>query len=133
MVVKKYFYNILHDPFHNKFRLPNWVPTLQQPTIPCNHDPPTYPEIATVIRKCKLRAYPCPLDQISIIVFKKCPMLRTILHQLIVECWRGQISDHYDLHFENAEIMHAGFFKCRVEDTDGVEKWTTMHKLIVVC
>ncbi|ESO00288.1 hypothetical protein HELRODRAFT_176152 [Helobdella robusta] len=56
---KKYFYNILHDPFHNKFHLPNWVPTLQQPTIPCNIDPPTYHEIATVIRKCKLRASPC--------------------------------------------------------------------------
>ncbi|ESN97569.1 hypothetical protein HELRODRAFT_178003 [Helobdella robusta] len=84
---KKYFYNILHDPFHNKFRLSNWVPTLQQPTISCNIDPPKYHEIATVIRKCKLRASPCPLDQISIIVFKKCPMLRTFLHQLIVECW----------------------------------------------
>ncbi|ESN90192.1 hypothetical protein HELRODRAFT_182683 [Helobdella robusta] len=86
---KKYFYNILHDPFHNKFRLPNWVPTLQRPTIPCNIDPPTYHKIATVIRKCKLRPSPCPFHHISIIVFKKCPMLRTILHQLIVECWRS--------------------------------------------
>ncbi|ESN91408.1 hypothetical protein HELRODRAFT_165440 [Helobdella robusta] len=86
---KKYFYNILHDPFHNKFRLPNWVPTLQQPTIPCNINPPTYHEIATVIRKCKHRTSPCLLDQISIIVFKKCPMLRTIPHQLIVKCWKS--------------------------------------------
>ncbi|ESN94310.1 hypothetical protein HELRODRAFT_164126 [Helobdella robusta] len=58
---KKYFYNILHDPFHNKFLFPNWVPTLQQPTIPCNIDPPTYHKKATVIRKCKLRAFPVRL------------------------------------------------------------------------
>ncbi|ESN92864.1 hypothetical protein HELRODRAFT_164997 [Helobdella robusta] len=89
---KKYFYNILHDQFHNKFCLPKWVPTLQQPTIPCNIDPPTYHhEIATAIRKCKLRASPCPLDQISIIVFKKCPMLPTIFHQLIIKCWREKL------------------------------------------
>ncbi|ESO04097.1 hypothetical protein HELRODRAFT_173175 [Helobdella robusta] len=102
---KKYFYNILHDPFHNKFRLSNWVPTLQQPTIPCNIDPPTYHEMATVIRKCKLRASPCPLDQISIIVFKKCPMLRTILHQLIVECWSLQslIYDYFTSNYGTLE------------------------------
>lgn len=35
----------------------------------------------------KSSASPCPLDQISIIAFKKCPYLRTHLWRIITNCW----------------------------------------------
>ncbi|ESO07864.1 hypothetical protein HELRODRAFT_169559 [Helobdella robusta] len=82
---KEFFHNILNDPCRNKYCLPNWIQTLPNPSIACNINPPTYNEIFSIIRKCKSRASPCPLDQMSIIILKKCPILRTILHQLLVE------------------------------------------------
>ena len=39
------------------------------------------------IRKARAKGSPCPLDMISVIVLKRCPILRTILHKLIVACW----------------------------------------------
>ena len=30
---------------------------------------------------------PCPIDQISIIPFKRCPILRTQLWRIISKCW----------------------------------------------
>jgi len=59
------------------FHLPNWIPTLNDPVIPFDLDPPTYEQITHVIRKMKASGSPCPLDQISIICFKRCPYLRT--------------------------------------------------------
>jgi len=35
----------------------------------------------------KSRSSPCPLDGISIIIFKKCPILRTHLAKLISARW----------------------------------------------
>ena len=32
---------------------------------------------------------PCPYDQVSIIVLKKCPILRTALHRIIKYCWKN--------------------------------------------
>ena len=56
-------------------------------SVPFATHPPTYQEVNKAIQKAKNRSSPCPLDQVSIIVFKKCPILRTYLTKLLAECW----------------------------------------------
>ena len=69
------------------FPLPSWIPPLRNPEIPFNLDPPTYQQVTSVIRKMKASGSPCPLDQLSIICFKRCPFLRTHLTELIRAVW----------------------------------------------
>ena len=69
------------------FNLPSWIPTLSDPVIPFNLEPPTYQQISNVIRKMKASGSPCPLDQLSIICFKRCPFLRTYLSEIIRTAW----------------------------------------------
>ncbi|ESO00497.1 hypothetical protein HELRODRAFT_175935 [Helobdella robusta] len=89
---EKFFKNILNNQLTKKFRLPNWIYTPPDPSFPCSVDPPTYNDILSIIRKCKSRASLCPLDLISIIIFKKCPIIRTILHQLLEDAiWERTI------------------------------------------
>ena len=38
----------------------------------------------------KLSASPCPLDQLSIICFKRCPYLRSYVTNIIHETWKSQ-------------------------------------------
>ncbi|CAB3992804.1 Hypothetical predicted protein, partial [Paramuricea clavata] len=64
-----------------------WIPKLSDPEVQFNLDPPTYQQITNVIRKMKSSGSPCPLDQLSIICFKRCPYLRTYLSKLIQEIW----------------------------------------------
>ncbi|ESO02825.1 hypothetical protein HELRODRAFT_174249 [Helobdella robusta] len=82
---KNYFSSALSDDNSKKYQLPNWVPSTSKPTTPCNTSPPSYHEISSIVYKCKAKSSPCPLDQISIIPFKRCPILRTILQQLIAQ------------------------------------------------
>ena len=69
------------------FNIPSWIPNLSDPEVQFNLDPPTYQQITNVIRKMKSSGSPCPLDQLSIICFKRCPYLRTYLSELIQEIW----------------------------------------------
>ena len=69
------------------FRIPSWIPTLSRPQIQYDLDPPTYQQITTIIRKMKASGSPCPLDQLSIISFKRCPYLRTYVTELIRAVW----------------------------------------------
>ena len=69
------------------FNLPSWIPTLSDPVIPFNLEPQTYQQISNVIRKMKAPGSPCPLDQLSIICFKQCPILRTYLSEIIRTAW----------------------------------------------
>ena len=69
------------------FNLPSWIPTLSDPVIPFNLEPPTYQQISNVIRKMKASGSPCPLDPLSIICFKQCPFLRTYLSQIVRTAW----------------------------------------------
>ena len=61
------------------------------PKTPFNLDPPTYQEITKVIRKMKPSGSPCPLDQISIICFKRCPYLRSYLIDIIHAAWSSRV------------------------------------------
>ena len=69
------------------FPFPSWIPQLLNPKMPFNLDPPTYQQVTSVIRKMKASGSPCPLDQLSIICFKRCPFLRTHLTELIRAVW----------------------------------------------
>ena len=84
----EYFKNIFKEK--NKSRLfnwPSWLRSLPPASEEFNMECPTYREISKIIRKMKSRGSACPFDQISIIAFKRCPILRTRLWRIICQCW----------------------------------------------
>ena len=88
-----YFTKTLAAISPNKtFCIPSWIPKFSSPQTPFNLDPPTYQEITNIIRKMKPSGSPCPLDQISVICFKRCPYLRSYLTEIIRAAWsRGVV------------------------------------------
>ena len=85
-----YFRSILLQPFAAKlFTIPHWIPSLPPPTHQYDDVSPSYQEVVRAINKTKSRSCPCPLDQISVIMLKRCPQLRSALHKLIVACWQS--------------------------------------------
>ena len=93
----KYFKTVLTKVNPNKiFQIPSWIPMLHDPIIEFDLEPPTYRQITNIIRKMKTSGSPCPLDQISIISFKRCPYLRTYLTELIQAVWlSGSVPDEW--------------------------------------
>ena len=57
--------------------------------------PPTYQEVTNVIRKMKPSGAPCPLDQMSIICFKRCPYLRSYLTEIIHAAWSSGVPSEW--------------------------------------
>ena len=57
--------------------------TFKDPTINFDLELPTYTEITKIISKMKSSVSPCPLDQVSVIAFKKWPILRSHLTKII--------------------------------------------------
>ena len=85
-----YFSKTLAKVNPNKlFVIPSWKPKLSDPVFKFDLDRPTYQQITNIIRKMKSSGSPCPLDQLSIICFKRCPYLRSYLADLIHETWRS--------------------------------------------
>lgn len=83
-----YFKKTLASINPNKlFHIPSWIPKLSEPEEPFDLEPPTYKQVTNVIRKMKASGCPCPLYQISIICFKRCPYLHTYLHEIISTVW----------------------------------------------
>ena len=62
----------------------------KDPAINFNLEPPTYAEITKIISKMKSSASPCPLDQVGVIAFKKCPILRSHLTKIIQLAWKAK-------------------------------------------
>ena len=69
------------------FHIPSWIPRLSDPQVEFDLDPPSYQQVTAVISKMKASGSPFPLDQISVICFKRCPYLRTYLTELIRAVW----------------------------------------------
>ena len=67
------------------FKIPSWIPQFSEPTVPFNQLAPSYGKISKIINRMKSSGCPCPIDQISIITFKRCPYLRTYITLLISE------------------------------------------------
>ena len=70
-----------------EFQIPSWIPTFREPPCRLDLNPPSYAEICKVIKRMKSKGSPCPLDQISIICFKKCPYLRTYITAICAKVW----------------------------------------------
>jgi len=84
----RYFHDTLSQTEANrKFVTPEWVTKLSPPltnfTIQC----PTYRDVAKAVNRCKPGASGCPIDQLSVLILKNCPIIRTILTHIIAECW----------------------------------------------
>ena len=85
---KSYFLGILSAKAPNyKFPIPSWIPSFGNPVHAFDSEPPSYQKITSIIRRMKSSSSPCPLDQISIICFKRCPYLRSFLTELIRITW----------------------------------------------
>lgn len=83
-----YFVSTLSQPDKLKsFMIPQWVPTLQPPSCVHEISAPTYKAVVRAINKARAGSSACPLDQLSILILKHCPILRTLLHHYVVECW----------------------------------------------
>ena len=83
----KYFSSLNPEKF---FSIPSWIPSFASLKVPFNLDPPIYQQVTNIIRKMKSSASPCPLDQLSIICFKRCPYLRSYVTNIIHEIWKSQ-------------------------------------------
>ncbi len=92
-----YFKKVLAKINPNKvFHIPKWIPLLPDPSIEFDLQPPTYQQVTNIIRKMKTSGSPCPLDQLSIICFKRCSYLRTYLTELIQAVWlSGNVPDEW--------------------------------------
>ena len=93
IVCTEYFRKTLQSMNPTKrFTIPSWIPAFKTPTYQYDITPPTYQEITKIIRRIKASGSPCPLDQISIIVFKRCPYLCSYLQLVFkkISC-TGQI------------------------------------------
>ena len=82
-----YFKRLLSAKCKTSFTFPNWFLKPKRPTFPFNDHPPTYQEISRAVSKSRASASPCPLDQMPTLVLKKCPILRTLIHEIYEECW----------------------------------------------
>ena len=63
---------------------------IKNPTINFDLEPPTYAELAKIISKVKNSSSPCPLDQVSVIAFKKCPIPLSHLTKIIQLAWKAR-------------------------------------------
>ena len=83
-----HFMKTCHESKPSKvFNLPSWMETLNDPTKDFNIEPPRYSEINKIIKKMKSSGSSCPLDQISVLMLKKCPILRTVVWKICCYCW----------------------------------------------
>ena len=62
------------------FVIPSWIPRFKEPEHSFDTSISAYAEITRIIGKIKSKGSPCPLDQISIILFERSPSIRTIIH-----------------------------------------------------
>ena len=64
---------------------------LDEPNGLFNNEPSSYIEITKIANKMTSSGSPCPHDQMSITVLKRCPYIRILLHRIITHCWQKQI------------------------------------------
>ena len=69
------------------FCITSWIPPFTLPQVPFNLDPPSYQQITNIILNMKSSGSPCPLDQLSMISFKRCPYLRIYITEIIKVVW----------------------------------------------
>ena len=70
------------------FFIPKWIPKFNEPSVEFNLAPLTYNKICKIVKRMKASGSPCPLDQISIICFKRCSILRSFVLEICKEILR---------------------------------------------
>ena len=85
-----YFKKIFKCQNKKLFTIPSWMPTLPNGEKSFDLEAPSYQEISKIIWRMKSSKSPCPLDQISVIMLKRCPFLRTYLSQIIKQVWNSK-------------------------------------------
>ena len=87
---EKYFRTVYHaEPRH--FQQPSWLPDAPQPQHPFHESLFTLNELDRIIKKTRASSSPSPLDQMTYLVFKRCPSLATALLDLFNMCWSLQM------------------------------------------
>ena len=88
-----YFIKSLKKNIHLRdFSPPSWMKSLDEPDSQFDITPPSYREISKSIHKMKSSGPACPFDHVSVIALKRCPILRTGLHFIIVYCWTKKVT-----------------------------------------
>ena len=88
------------NPLKN-FKIPSRIPSLPVPEKnPFSDSLPSYQKVTRIIRKMKSPSSPFPLDQISIICFKRCPYVASLISMIwktgiIPEEWKKSASYLY--------------------------------------
>ena len=59
------------------FAISDWIPKFNDPSVKFDLSPPTYNKICKIVKRMKASGSPCPLDQISILCFKRSSILRS--------------------------------------------------------
>ncbi|CAB4007076.1 Hypothetical predicted protein [Paramuricea clavata] len=86
-----YFKNLFKEKSKSRlFNWPSWLSSFPSASKDFDLECPTYREISKIIRKMKSRGSACPFDQIIIISFQRCPILRTHLWRIICKCWNEE-------------------------------------------
>ena len=82
-----YFKNVFKQRNSNKtFQLPAWMKKLETRHTVFDLAPPSYRETTKIIHKTNSGGSQCPHDKISIIILKRCPILRTYIHKILRHC-----------------------------------------------
>jgi hypothetical protein len=84
------FFSTTYSSTPRSFNCPPWMPVPPQPSTPLTTEDFTIEEIRGVISKARSSSSPCPLDQVSYTILKKCPSLLPALHHLFNICWLSQ-------------------------------------------
>ena len=83
-----YFKSVFLEKSENRqFNFPSWLKPFPAASSNFDSECPSYREITKRIRRMRSSGSPCPIDQISIIPFKRCPILRTQLWRILSKCW----------------------------------------------
>ena len=59
--------------------IPDWLPKFNDPSVEFDLSPPTNNKTCKIVKRMEALGSPCPLDQISIIYFKRCSICRFVL------------------------------------------------------
>ena len=71
-----------------QFQIPTWISPFSEPTTTFNNKAPSSHETSSITKRMKASGSPCPLDQIPIRCFKRCPFLRSYLLAICQEIWK---------------------------------------------
>ena len=85
-----YFQDVFSKPSES-FEAPEWLPTPKRAETLFATCSFTMDEIASRIKRGRLSSKPCPFDQVSYYILKRCPSLLPALHHLYNKVWHTQI------------------------------------------